>query len=126
MKRIFYLLFWVFAASLALSAQPGPRREFERPKLVLGIVIDQFRFDYLNRFRNDYTGAFAKFFERGAVFTNAHEDHFPTVTAVGHSTFMSGATPSISGIVNNQWYDRTTGKTVTSVSDDGAKMLGAP
>lgn len=126
MKRIFLFLFCLFSAALALNAQPGPRREFERPKLVIGIVIDQFRFDYLNRFRNDYTGAFAKFFERGAVFTNAHEDHFPTVTAIGHSTFMTGATPSISGIVNNQWYDRTTGKTVTSVSDDKTKLLGAP
>jgi predicted AlkP superfamily pyrophosphatase or phosphodiesterase len=125
MRRIFLFLLCLLSAVRALDAQPGPRREFERPKLVLGIVIDQFRFDYLNRFRNEYTGAFAKFFERGAVFTNAHEEHFPTVTAIGHSTFLTGATPSISGIVNNQWYDRATGKTVTSVSDEGAKLLGA-
>ncbi|HZT38595.1 MAG TPA: alkaline phosphatase family protein [Bryobacteraceae bacterium] len=126
MRRILLFILCLFSAIGALNAQPGPRREFERPKLVLGIVIDQFRFDYLNRFRNEYTGAFAKFFERGAVFTNAHEEHFPTVTAIGHSTFLTGATPSISGIVNNQWYDRTTGKTVTSVSDEGVKLLGAP
>lgn len=108
-----------------LDGQGGPRGELVKPKLIVGIVIDQFRFDYLNRFRSEYTGAFAKFFDHGAVFTNAHQDHFPTVTAIGHSTFMSGATPSISGIVNNEWYDRSTGKKVTSVDDPSTKLLGA-
>src|SRR5450631_944193 len=112
-------------ASLA-SAQSAGHAELKKPKLVLGIVIDQFRYDYLNRWHKEYTGAFARFFEKGAIFTNAHHEHFPTVTAVGHSTFMSGATPSISGIVNNTWYDRTTGRAVTSVSDDTTQLLGAP
>ena len=52
------------------------------------------------------------------MFTNAFYEHFPTVTAVGHSTMMTGATPSVSGIVGNEWYDRESGKQVTSVSDD--------
>lgn len=107
-------------------SQTAGRPELKKPKLIVGIVIDQFRYDYLNRFHKDFTGAFARFFEQGAVFTNAHHEHFPTVTAIGHSTFMSGATPSISGIVNNTWYDRTTGKNVTSVSDDATQLLGAP
>ena len=88
-------------------------------------MVDQFRYDYLNRFREFYTGGFARMLERGAVFTNAHYEHFPTVTAVGHSTILSGATPSISGIVGNEWYDRESGKQVTSVSDDTVDMLGA-
>src|SRR4051794_32847438 len=94
------------ALSISLVAQPGPRRELTKPKLVIGIAIDQFRFDYLNRWHKEYTGGFARFFKNGAIFTNAHHEHFPTVTAIGHSTFMSGATPSVSGIVNNSWYDR--------------------
>jgi hypothetical protein len=125
-RRTFFLAACALACALAAPAQTGPRRELIKPKLVLGIVIDQFRFDYLNRFRKSYTGAFARFYKNGAVFTNAHHEHFPTVTAIGHSTFMSGATPSISGIVNNAWYDRATGKNVTSVSDDGTQLLGAP
>ena len=95
------------------------------PKLVLAIVVDQFRYDYLTRFRGDYHAGFERLLTRGAVFTNARYAAYPTVTAVGHSTFLSGATPSMSGIVGNEWYDRETGKVVTSVGDDAVKMLGA-
>lgn len=96
----------------------------KKPKLVLAIVIDQFRYDYLTRYRSDYHAGFDRLLTQGAVFTNARYEHFPTVTAIGHSTFLSGATPSISGIVNNEWYDRQEGKSVTSVSDDHTKLLG--
>ncbi len=118
----------ILSASFLLPAETdAPRhQEIPRPKLVLGIVIDQFRYDYLNRWRVKYTGGFARFYQHGAVFTNAHHEHFPTVTAVGHSTFMTGAAPCTSGIVNNSWYDRATGKDVTSVSDDSTQLLGAP
>jgi predicted AlkP superfamily pyrophosphatase or phosphodiesterase len=58
------------------------------------------------------------------MFTNAYYEHFPTVTAVGHSVFMSGAMPSVSGIIGNDWYDRGTGKRVTSIGDDSVKILG--
>lgn len=95
------------------------------PKLVLAIVVDQFRYDYLTRFRGDYHAGLERLLTRGAVFTNARYAAYPTVTAVGHSTFLSGATPSMSGIVGNEWYDRETGKVVASVSDDSAKLLGA-
>jgi predicted AlkP superfamily pyrophosphatase or phosphodiesterase len=118
----------VLSACLAYAADDNAPRhqEIQRPKLILGIVVDQFRYDYLNRWRAKYTGGFARFYKNGAVFTNAHHEHFPTVTAVGHSAFMTGASPSTSGIVNNSWYDRATGKDVTSVSDDSTKLLGGP
>jgi hypothetical protein len=106
--------------TLAMVAAP----ESKKPKLVVAITIDQFRYDYLTRFRSSYKGGLARFLDRGAVFTNAFYEHFPTVTAVGHSTILSGALPSISGIVGNQWYDRETGKQVTSVSDDDSELLG--
>ena len=106
----------LLCASHALAAAP--------PKLVLAIVVDQFRYDYLTRFRGDYRAGFKRLLTEGAVFTNARYEHYPTVTAVGHSTFLSGATPSMSGIVGNEWYDRETGKVVASVSDDAVKMLG--
>ena len=96
----------------------------ERPKLVLVIVVDQFRYDYTTRFRADYHGGLARMLDQGAVFTDARYVHFPTVTAVGHSTVMSGATPSVSGIIGNDWYDRVAAKSVTSVSDDEAKLVG--
>ncbi|MGA2599262.1 MAG: alkaline phosphatase family protein [Bryobacteraceae bacterium] len=109
-----------FTLTLLLPAQPHGKK----PKLLLAVVVDQFRYDYLLRFRNDYKAGFARILEHGAVFTDAHHQHFPTVTAVGHSTFLTGATPSISGIVGNTWYDRETGKEVTSVSDPTVQLLG--
>src|SRR5436190_12973771 len=115
-KLISALLF----ATLTVSGAPVSKK----PKLVVAIVVDQCRYGYLDRFRSEYTGGFARLLERGAVFTNAHYEHYPTVTAVGHSTVLSGATPSISGIVGNEWYDRETGKQVTSVSDNTVEMLG--
>ncbi|MGA2182212.1 MAG: alkaline phosphatase family protein [Bryobacteraceae bacterium] len=110
------------AVLLAVSAvaAPAPRP----PKLVLAVVIDQFRYDYLLRFRKDYNAGLARLLEHGAVFTDAHHIHYPTVTAVGHSTFLSGATPSSSGIVGNDWFDRESGQAVTSVSDPDTKLVG--
>lgn len=121
MKRISLVLACIASLFALQGAVPA-----KKPKLVLAVVIDQFRYDYLNRFRKEYTAGFARLFEHGAVFTDAHHMHFPTVTAVGHSTFLSGATPSISGIVANEWYDRESGGPVSSVSDASVKELGGP
>lgn len=109
--------------SLPLAAQnaaPNPQ-----PKLVVAIVIDQFRYDYLTKFHSEYTSGFKRFFDHGAVFTNAHFEHVPTVTAVGHSTFLTGATPALSGIIGNEWWDRAAKKRVTSVSDENFQLLGS-
>lgn len=116
MKRVFIL---ALVLSSFLPAQPP-----KKPKLLLAVVVDQFRYDYLLRFRSEYKAGFARILEHGAVFTDAHHEHFPTVTAIGHSTFLSGATPAMSGIVGNAWYDRETGKDVTAVSDPSVQLLG--
>ncbi|HEY6248518.1 MAG TPA: alkaline phosphatase family protein [Candidatus Angelobacter sp.] len=96
----------------------------KKPKLVIALVVDQFRYDYTTRFRTDYHAGLARLLEHGAVFADARYIHLPTVTAVGHSTFMTGATPSVSGIVANDWFDRSTNHTVTSVSDDATLLVG--
>ncbi len=121
MKKSFFLRSLALFLSLPLlvTAQAPPR-----PKLILALTVDQFRYDYLVRFRDQYTGGLARLLNHGAVFTNAYYNHFPTVTAIGHSTFLSGATPSVSGIIGNSWYDRQSEKSVTSVSDGSVKMLG--
>jgi len=95
-----------------------------KPKLVLGIVIDQFRYDYLTRFRADYHGGLERLLTHGADFTNAFYGQVPTVTATGHSIFMSGAMPAVSGIVGNSWYDRDEKQVVTSVCDWTVRTLG--
>lgn len=116
MKRLTVLL--VLAAAAA-GAQPA-----RKPKLVLAITVDQFRYDYLTRFREDYTEGLHLLLSGGAVFTSARLEHFPTVTAIGHSTFMTGAIPAVSGIIGNDWFDRETGRQVTSVSDPSFRLLG--
>ena len=111
-------LVFFFLAFVCLSAAP------RKPKLVLAVVFDQFRYDYLTRFRSEYHAGFERMLTKGAVFTEARYQHFPTVTAIGHSTFLSGAIPSISGIIGNEWYDRAEQLRVTSVSDPTVKLVG--
>src|ERR1043165_778225 len=102
------ILLFVLLAVVAVAAPQQRLRPVapNKPKLVLAIVIDQFRYDYLTRFRAEYHAGFDRLLTKGALFTNANYIHFPTVTAVGHSTFLTGATPSESGIVGNDWFDR--------------------
>ena len=86
----------LFFCSLAGAWAAAPLKAARRPpKLVVVLIIDQFRYDYLTRFRGEYTGGFDRLWRNGAVFTNAHLEHFPTVTAVGHATILTGATPVV-------------------------------
>jgi predicted AlkP superfamily pyrophosphatase or phosphodiesterase len=124
MRRPTAFLLLPFLSAALLAQAPAQNTAPKKPKLVLAIVVDQFRYDYLSRFRAGYTSGFKRLLEQGAVFENAHYIHALTVTAIGHSTFLSGATPNISGIVGNEWFDRSTGKTVTSVSDPNSKTVG--
>src|SRR5579871_422112 len=121
---ILSLSLWLSWTSLpAVAQQPAPQPH--APKLLVAIVIDQFRYDYLTRFASEYTGGLKRLLTEGADFTNARYQHVPTVTAAGHSTFLSGATPAVSGIIGNEWWDRTTSTVVTSVSDTRTKLVGA-
>lgn len=117
----------ILAITLPLLLQLSRSQAAEnppRPKLVVGIIIDQFRYDYLTRFRADYHGGLDQLLTQGADYTNAFYTQVPTVTAVGHSIFMSGAMPAVSGIVGNSWYDRNESKIVTSVCDWDEKNVG--
>ena len=119
---------WILGLLVAVCLYAQPQAPVSSPlrppKLVLAIVIDQFRYDYLTRFANDYSGGLKRLMDQGADFTNAHYEHVPTVTAIGHSTFLTGATPALSGIIGNAWWDRETRKQVTSVSDEATRLLG--
>ena len=97
----------------------------KRPKLVLLIVVDQFRYDYLERFGDLFgPNGFRRLMRDGASWTQSNYDQIPTYTAPGHSTMMTGAYPAESGIIGNEWLDRATGKRITSVSDESVKLLG--
>jgi predicted AlkP superfamily pyrophosphatase or phosphodiesterase len=104
------------AARAARNADPAVR-------LVLLIAVDQFRADYLTRFGPPRAG-FRTLMTRGATFTNAYLEHGITVTAVGHATMLTGATPAVSGIIDNAWYERATKSNVESVTDVDARIVG--
>lgn len=117
----FLTTFVVAPLLIAAAAAQTPK-----PKLVITIVVDQFRYDYLTRFASQYNGGLATLLKKGAVFTNARYDQFPTVTAVGHSIILSGANPAESGIVGNTWYSREEHRLVTAVCDNSVETVGAP
>jgi predicted AlkP superfamily pyrophosphatase or phosphodiesterase len=125
MKQSLLALILFSLTRLNAAPVPAPQaKPVKKPKLVLAIAIDQFRYDYTERFRDQYTGGLARLLTQGAVYIDAHQDHFPTVTATGHAALLSGSVPEFCGIVANEWYDRETGKTVTSVEDSGTKLVG--
>ncbi len=97
----------------------------KRPRLVLLIAVDQFRYDYLERFGDLFVAnGLGRLLREGASWTQSNYDHMPTYTAPGHATMMTGSYPAESGIIGNSWLDRATGFTITSVADDTTKLLG--
>src|SRR5215475_12246668 len=112
-----FLLFLLLAATLC--AAPA-----KKPKLVLVVVVDQCRADYLVRYRADFKGGFGRLLKNGANFTGAHDDFFPSLTAVAHAVLLTGAMPSATGIIGNEWFDHQAGKSTTSVSDDSTAKVG--
>jgi predicted AlkP superfamily pyrophosphatase or phosphodiesterase len=111
MKKLFLCcVLCTYAHSLAQGAlEPG-----ETPALVVVISVDQLAYEYLDRFRPgfDDRGIFRRFEREGAWYTNCHHRHGVTTTAPGHSVQLTGAYPSTNGIVDNGWFDRTTGKLI--------------
>ena len=114
----------VLAVSLPQAPHAQTKTSAPAIRLVLLIAVDQFRADYLTRFASEYTGGVARLTRRGATFTQAYLDHYPTVTAVGHATMLTGAYPGVSGIIGNDWFDRTAGASVTSVVDASTQLVG--
>jgi arylsulfatase A-like enzyme len=111
------------AAAQAPSRPTRPAATDPQVRLVLLIAVDQFRADYLSRFGAPVAG-FRTLLTRGAVFSDAHLEHGITVTAVGHSTMLSGATPSVSGIIDNAWYERASRANVESITDETVQIVG--
>lgn len=123
------LLASVSPAGLAQGRRgAGVRRSLHEslgsPKLVVVIVVDQFRYDFLERFADLFgNGGFRRLMNQGALFTNANFSFVPTFTACGHAAIFSGSVPAQNGIVGNNWFDREAGKVRVMVSDDMARQV---
>ncbi len=107
----------------ALVAAPPAR---PRPKLVVVISVDQFSTQLMQAFGPELTGGIARLRKEGVFFTEAYHDHGFTETGPGHSVLLSGRFPAHTGIVENRWVERSTGKFVYCVEDPQAKPLHAP
>ena len=112
---------------LCLSLKPGAFASAYNghPKLVVIVVIDQFRADYLERYRDQFgEGGFRLFLDRGADFTDCNYDYANTRTAPGHATLLTGAYSNGHGIAANEWWDPQKKRMVTSVEDDSTHLVG--
>ena len=105
-------------AALAQTRKAAPR-----PKLVVVLVVDQMRADYVDKFRQQWTRGLRRLVDRGAWFRQAAYPYLNTHTCVGHATVSTGAYPAAHGIVDNTWWDRETGKVVTCTEDSQAKSI---
>jgi len=116
MKKLCLVILCIFA--LTASAQ-------QRPKLVIGIVVDQMKMEYLYRFQNDFSeNGFKRLLKKGFAFQNMQYNYMPTYTAPGHASIYTGTTPAIHGIVGNEWFSRALGKDMYCTDDAAVQTLG--
>src|SRR5579864_6970400 len=119
----FFLALILAALTLAVPASGSAYNG--HPKLIVVITIDQFRGDYLDRYRDEFgEGGFRIFLDHGAYFPNCNYNYANTRTAPGHSTLFTGAYSNGHGIADNEWWDQKKKRMVTSVEDDATKLIG--
>jgi predicted AlkP superfamily pyrophosphatase or phosphodiesterase len=121
----FIFLLACLSAILGLTVSSFASAYDGHPKLVVVIVIDQFRGDYLERYRSQFGDAgFRVLLDHGAYFANCNYNYANTRTAPGHSTLFTGAYSNGHGIAANEWWDQKKKRMVTSVEDDATKLVG--
>lgn len=124
-KHIFYLTFFTILFLGCKVQEIKQEIKQEKPKLVVGIVIDQMRYDYLKRFSDRYSDdGFKRLLNNGFSLENAHYNYIPTYTAVGHTSIYTGTTPSNHGIISNNWYDKFLKKSIYCVDDSNYTTIG--
>lgn len=124
MRKIVGIVFGALMMFQA-SAQKKNDAPFENPKLVVGVVVDQMRFEYINRFWHQYgEGGFKRLVNEGFNCKNNHFNYVPTYTGPGHASVYTGTTPRVHGIIANNWYDKGTKQSVYCVEDAEVKAVG--
>lgn len=119
-------------SALSLNAQQSKTQSqvkstnIPRPKLVVGIMVDQMRWDFLYRFYERYgNGGFKRMLNEGFSCENAYINYVPSVTGIGHATVYSGSVPAIHGITGNDWIIQATGKTMYCAADSTVSTVGS-
>ncbi len=99
----------------------------EKPKLVVGIIVDQMRYDYLTRFESKFSdGGFKRMMREGFNCKNNHFNYIPTYTGPGHASVYTGTTPKYHGIIANNWYSKVEKKSVYCAEDTTVVAVGSP
>jgi predicted AlkP superfamily pyrophosphatase or phosphodiesterase len=113
--------------SKPLKANASIQSSTHRPKLVVGIVVDQMRWDYVNRFKPFFktSSGFIRFINEGATVDNTLIPYLPTVTACGHTSVYTGSVPALHGIAGNEWYDNVKQRKVYCVEDANVQTVGS-
>lgn len=124
MKQLIKFLVLGFGITFC-SAQKNVESDGQA-KLVVGIIVDQMRYDYLTRFYNKYgDGGFKRMMNEGFNCKNNHYNYVPTATGPGHTSVFTGTTPKYHGIIGNDWYDKTIKKEVYCAEDDSVNPVGS-
>src|SRR5580698_6166684 len=132
MPKLLITRLFAFASLIALCVQAGFADSYDaKPKLVIVLVLDQFRGDYLDRYRSEFKAAngWNLFLKQGAHFTDCYYDYANLVTAAGHATIGTGAYTDGHQIPLNEWYEAGPDgqmHSVSSVADDRYTLVGAP
>ncbi len=117
----------IIAVLLSTGAYAQQKGEARPPKLVVGIMVDQMRHEYLYRFRPHFSkGGFNRMMDDGFVLKNGHYNYAPTVTGPGHASVYTGSTPALHGIISNGWYDKESGENINCVEDTRYTVVGVP
>ena len=126
MLRKLQIFILIFVSLTSFNAQRNRNSTNPQPKLVVGIMVDQMRWDFLYKYQKHYgKGGFNRLMNGGYNLNNVMIDYVPTVTAIGHTSAYTGSVPSIHGIAGNDWTDRKTGKNVYCTTDKDVKGVGA-
>ena len=121
------ILIFVVVLALALTSVPSAQRSAAPqapPRLLVIVVVDQMRADYVTRFRSDWTSGLKRLLSEGAYFSSAAYPYLTTVTCAGHATIATGAFPRLHGVFQNVWYDRRTRQLAACADDADAGAIG--
>jgi len=126
--RKFLFPFFIFFITNAANSQNINYGSFTpRPKIVVGIVVDQMRWDYLYRYYSRYSedGGIKRLLHQGFSCENTFIPYIPTITACGHTSIYTGSVPAIDGITGNDWWDYSLSQIVYCTGDDSVKTIGS-
>ncbi|WP_338150233.1 alkaline phosphatase PafA [Eudoraea chungangensis] len=136
--RLSFLSFSFICLLLCITTVQGQRKSkksevlpdkvslYTQPKLMVGIVVDQMRYDYLTRYWNRFQdGGFKRLVNGGFNCKNNHYNYAPTSTGPGHASIYTGTTPSVHGVIGNNWYDKLSGESVYCAGDPAYNTIGS-